>query len=149
MVSCRDLSHSDFETNCSKWVTGTAVWSQPVDISVKQARLKWRLEKLALRVRHSLSAKESVQEEMRRAVPFPLLIGCSLRSAQKCEGSCVCVALLWSSTAPHAALLPATLEQLSQERESGLPCRNTAKRTIIPLALGDLLTSLSFMHKRE
>lgn len=61
----------------------------------------------------------------------------------------MCVALLWSSTAPHAALLPATLEQLSQERESGLPCRNTAKCTIIPLALGDLLTSQSFMYERE
>lgn len=93
-------------------------------------------EKLALQVRRSLSAKESVQDEMRRAAPFPLLIGYSLRSARKCEGSCVCVALLWSSTVPHAALLPATLEQPSQERESGAALQRHCEKHNYPISSG-------------
>ncbi len=149
-MSCCDLSHSDFETNCSKWVTGTALWSQPVDISEKQAKLEWRQEKLALRVRRSLSAKESAREEMRRAVPFLLLIGYSLRSAWKCVGSCVCVcvAWLWSSAVPHAALLPATLEQPSLEKESGVASQKHCETHNYPISSG-WPTNFTFIYARK
>lgn len=144
-----DLSHSDFETNCSKWVTGTALWSQPVDISEKQAKLEWRQEKLALRVRRSLSAKESTREEMRRAVPFLLLIGYSLRSAWKCVGSCVCVrcSALVLRCASHSSL-PATLEQPSLEKELGVASQKHCETHNYPISSG-WPTNFTFIYAQK